>query len=149
MVSFLFKKSKSFILESRNSHKKINFSKGYAVGSLSRAMVEFMLNELNLTKFLAQLENGMYAVDEQLLSTLQADDEIQTPGGFTQKCNDDGYGTDCITRYSYSKRLRQNFCSPLPRNLDMLLLIQFGFRFSPIPFYPSLVHYYLVQPSTS
>ena len=106
-----------------------------------------MLNELNLTKFLAQLENGMYAVDEQLLSTLQADDEIQTPGGFTQKCNDDGYGTDCITRYSYSERIATKiFCPPLSRNLDMLLLIQSGFRSSPIhkPFYSSLV-----QPSTS
>ena len=73
-----------------------------------------MLNELNLTKFLAQLENGMYAVDEQLLSTLQADDEIQTPGGFTQKCNDDGYGTDCITRYSYFGLRSKFFVHPSP-----------------------------------
>lgn len=61
-------------------------------------MVEFMVNDLDLTQFLAQLENGRYGVDEQLLATLQADDQIGAPGGFTYKCVDEGHRADCATR---------------------------------------------------
>lgn len=56
------------------------------------------MNELNLIKFLGQLENGRYGVDEQLLATLQADDQIGAPGGFTMKCADEGRRTDFATR---------------------------------------------------
>ena len=66
--------------------------------SISRAMVDFMLNELNLTKYMAQQE-GHFAIDELFLSTLQATDELNSPGGFTHACLDRKIEVYHVTRY--------------------------------------------------
>lgn len=75
-------------------------------------MAEFMVDELDLTKFLAQLENGRYGIDEQLLATLQADDQIGAPGGFTLKCADEGHRTDCATRYGKQLNIILSLLTP-------------------------------------
>uniref|UniRef100_A0A914C3N7 Uncharacterized protein n=1 Tax=Acrobeloides nanus TaxID=290746 RepID=A0A914C3N7_9BILA len=75
----------------------MTFAKGQAPNSLSRPMVDFMLNELNLTKILAQLE-GRYGIDELLMPMLQATEELDVPGGFTRKCIERGIAVNDITR---------------------------------------------------
>lgn len=64
---------------------KIVFGKGHSQNSLSRQAVDFMLNELNLTKFLNNLE-GNYGIDEHFIASLQVSEALGLPGGFTDKC---------------------------------------------------------------
>ena len=70
--------------------------------SLSRAFVEFILDELNLTEFTRRMELTEYGADEALLNTLNAVDAIDAPGGFTQQCQRNGIGHGHITRYSFT-----------------------------------------------
>lgn len=60
-------------------------------------MVNFMISELDLTKFLLQLE-GLFGVDELFIATINADDNLKAPGGFTYECLDRGISTTDITR---------------------------------------------------
>ena len=61
------------------------FGKGHSQNSLSRQMVDFMLNELDLTKFLTNLE-GHYGIDEHFIASLQATEALGAPGTFTDEC---------------------------------------------------------------
>jgi ribosomal protein S19 len=105
MVCFRRRKiRKSVILASRNligAHgfkPEMDWGKGYIEVSLSRAMVDFMLNELNLTKFMQQLEAKSYGIDEIMIPTLQVTDALDIPGGFTHACIDRGVKIQHITR---------------------------------------------------
>jgi hypothetical protein len=61
-------------------------------------MVDFMLLELNLTKFMQQLEAKSFAIDEIMIPTLQVTDALNVPGGFTHACIDRGVRVQHITR---------------------------------------------------
>lgn len=76
---------------------KMTLAKGQVQSSVSRHMVDFMLNELNLTKVLEQLE-GRYGIDELLWPMLQVTEELEIPGGFTRKCMENGISVNDITR---------------------------------------------------
>ncbi|KAH7730126.1 core-2/I-Branching enzyme family protein [Aphelenchoides avenae] len=78
----------------------MKFSKGYVEGSLSRAMVDFMLNDMDLTELVARIEKGSFGIDEIMLPTLHALDAIDAPGGFTQYCQNKGVSVQHITRMS-------------------------------------------------
>jgi hypothetical protein len=77
----------------------MNWAKGYVECSLSREMVDFMLLELNLTKFMYQLEANPFGIDEIMVPTLQVTDALNVPGGFTHACLDKGIDVAHITRY--------------------------------------------------
>uniref|UniRef100_A0A914DVV9 Uncharacterized protein n=1 Tax=Acrobeloides nanus TaxID=290746 RepID=A0A914DVV9_9BILA len=79
---------------------KLNWAKGYVESSLSREMVDFMLNDLNLTTLMQQIEAKSYGIDEIMLPTLQATDALDAPGSFTHACLDKGITISHITRFS-------------------------------------------------
>uniref|UniRef100_A0A914ENK6 Uncharacterized protein n=1 Tax=Acrobeloides nanus TaxID=290746 RepID=A0A914ENK6_9BILA len=77
----------------------MDFATGLFQASVSRPMVDFMLNELNLSKYMAQLE-GRFAIDEFFLTTLHTTDALNVPGGFTHVCLDRGIETKHVSRYN-------------------------------------------------
>nr|CAD2185396.1 unnamed protein product [Meloidogyne enterolobii] len=83
-----------------NLPKILTISKGYSAASLSRAFVDFIINELNLEKLLEQLNKAEFGVDEHLWQSLSISDNLNAPGGFTEQCYDFGYTTPFITRYA-------------------------------------------------
>ncbi|CAJ0566623.1 unnamed protein product, partial [Mesorhabditis spiculigera] len=97
---------------------RIDFAKGYVQASLSRAAVHWMTREVNLTKFVEQLNflnHKGYGVDEQFIATLINSDTLGMPGGFHHRCIKKGILT-FMTRYTkWSKpcgtnRMRANQC---------------------------------------
>lgn len=58
------------ILETRNDMKfngyepTLVFSKGYVESTLSRKMIDFMLNDLNLTELMRRIELKGFGIDE-------------------------------------------------------------------------------------
>ncbi|CAK5016354.1 unnamed protein product [Meloidogyne enterolobii] len=81
-----------------NSPKILTISKGYSAASLSRAFVDFIINELNLEILLEQLNKAEFGVDEHLWQSLSISDNLNAPGGFTEQCYGFGYTTPFITR---------------------------------------------------
>jgi hypothetical protein len=49
---------------------KLIFSKGYVESTLSRPMVDFMVNELNLTELMRRIELKGFGIDEIMVSFL-------------------------------------------------------------------------------
>uniref|UniRef100_A0A914LXP2 Uncharacterized protein n=1 Tax=Meloidogyne incognita TaxID=6306 RepID=A0A914LXP2_MELIC len=80
--------------------KILTINKGYSAASLSRAFVDFIINELNLEKLLEQLNKAEFGVDEHLWQSLSISDNLNAPGGFTEQCYVFGYTTPFITRYA-------------------------------------------------
>ncbi|KAK6732735.1 hypothetical protein RB195_016848 [Necator americanus] len=81
---------------------KFNFAKGSAQASLSRAAVEWMVNTVNLTRLLYQLNRKeTYGVDELLIPSLQVSDDLDMPGRFTSKCLQNAIFIPGITRFSF------------------------------------------------
>uniref|UniRef100_A0A915ECL4 Uncharacterized protein n=1 Tax=Ditylenchus dipsaci TaxID=166011 RepID=A0A915ECL4_9BILA len=87
--------------------------------ALSYAMVDFLLNELNVTGFAQQLEQGVnYGMDENFLSTLNSNDVLGAPGGFTRACLERGFSVGAISRFVVwswesgcsSRHYRHNVC---------------------------------------
>ncbi|EGT36011.1 hypothetical protein CAEBREN_03660 [Caenorhabditis brenneri] len=82
-------------------NKTLRISKGSVQGSLSREAVEWMVKTVNPRVYLDQWNEGVYGVDEQWISTFQANDFLGMPGHFTDKClNETGNKTDFISRWS-------------------------------------------------
>lgn len=76
----------------------LNLTKSFVHVSISRAAVEFVLTQMNVEKFIAKMEEGGYGVDELFWGTLNSNDEIGLPGGFTQHCLKKGKRVSLITR---------------------------------------------------
>jgi hypothetical protein len=55
--------------------------------SLSRAFAVFVTETLNLTGYLNAID-GAFAADEMFFSSLNSDDRLNAPGGFTRFCLD-------------------------------------------------------------
>lgn len=53
---------------------------------MSRAAIDFIFDKLNLDITIKQLNSYPWTVDEYLVSSLNSNDNIQLPGGFTRKC---------------------------------------------------------------
>ncbi|KAL7070691.1 hypothetical protein ACQ4LE_010111 [Meloidogyne hapla] len=100
-----------------NPPKALTISKGYSAASISRDFVDFITKELNLEKLLEQLNKAEFGVDEHLWQTLSISDDLNAPGGFTEKCYISGYKTPFITRYAlwentncFSRQIRHDVC---------------------------------------
>lgn len=79
----------------------LKLSKGSVQGSLSREAVKWMVNTVNPRVYLEQWNEGEYGVDEQWISTFQANEFLGMPGHFTDQCLvETGNKTDFITRWS-------------------------------------------------
>ncbi|KAI6208501.1 Beta-1,3-galactosyl-O-glycosyl-glycoprotein beta-1,6-N-acetylglucosaminyltransferase 3 [Aphelenchoides besseyi] len=97
---------------------KLVFSKGYVESTLSRAMVDFMLNELDLTELVRRIELKSFGIDELMIPTLHAADAIAAPGGFTHHCLEQNIAVQHITRKSvwsstedcYTGQMRHAIC---------------------------------------
>ncbi|VDK48353.1 unnamed protein product [Anisakis simplex] len=84
--------------ESKNDLRTLEITKGSSTCSLSRAFVDFIVNDLNLKTFIRLFNRMHYGVDEMLFATLQSSDELDAPGGYTTKCLETfgGYITRCV-----------------------------------------------------
>uniref|UniRef100_A0AC34QCH4 Phage major capsid protein n=1 Tax=Panagrolaimus sp. JU765 TaxID=591449 RepID=A0AC34QCH4_9BILA len=51
--------------------------------TLSRSAADYILDELNVTTFIKTLEQAKYGMDEDFMGTLNANEIIGMPGGFT------------------------------------------------------------------
>jgi hypothetical protein len=98
-----------------NSYEpKLVFSKGYVESTLTRGMVDFMINELNLTELMRRIELKGFGIDEIMvimlsytfysyyfqIPTLHAADALAAPGGFTRHCYKTNTQVKHITRMS-------------------------------------------------
>ena len=79
---------------------KLLFSKNLVESSLSKAMVDFIFDELNLTITIHHFNKQGYGIDEYFWSSLQSTDAIGIPGGFTHKCLDEGVKSVSMARYA-------------------------------------------------
>ena len=68
-------------------------------------MVDFMLNEMNLAGLIERIHNHSSIIDgvgmtkdELMMATLNADDTLKVPGGFTHKCLDEKINIPSMTR---------------------------------------------------
>ncbi|KAI6170583.1 hypothetical protein M3Y97_01138000 [Aphelenchoides bicaudatus] len=100
----------------QNHQKKIrlNFAKSFVQTSLSRKAVNFILQRMNLTGIIDKIHENSSMIDgvgmtkdELLTGTLNAEDRLNLPGGFTQHCLKQGIETDCLTRLTYWNGKRQ------------------------------------------
>lgn len=99
-----------FILASRNinAHNgykpKLRFTKSTTHVSVSRAMVDFMLNDLDLSILMKRIEQSSQVIDgkqmfkdELLMGSLNSDDSILVPGGYTHHCIDKNIDSPGLT----------------------------------------------------
>ncbi|GMT29964.1 hypothetical protein PFISCL1PPCAC_21261, partial [Pristionchus fissidentatus] len=64
----------------------IQWGKGAIQVILSRAAVDFVLDEIDVMPLMKQMNDMGYGVDEQLYQSLQITPDIRFPGGFHAKC---------------------------------------------------------------
>uniref|UniRef100_A0A914RWW8 Core-2/I-Branching enzyme n=1 Tax=Parascaris equorum TaxID=6256 RepID=A0A914RWW8_PAREQ len=84
-------------IANRNDNRIFKIAKGSTAGSLSRAFVEFILDKLNLTTILKRFSKVHYGMDEMIIPSLNSDDGLDAPGGFTRRCIN--RQSSFITRY--------------------------------------------------
>ncbi|EYC05287.1 hypothetical protein Y032_0083g1681 [Ancylostoma ceylanicum] len=115
---------KLFRDEARTDPEKLNatltMARGAVHASLSRAAVDWMVNTVDLTKLLDQLNINVLGVDEVLLPTLQVSEALDMPGRFTANCMKKRQITGFITRMEiwqyehselcFSKKFRHCVC---------------------------------------
>jgi len=74
-------------------------NKGQSEMALSRPFIDWLFDELNTKDMLDQLNTYRYANDEYIMGTLAANEFLEAPGGFTQKCFEEGVLAPGFTRY--------------------------------------------------
>lgn len=62
-----------------------------------------MLDELNLNRLLDAFEWNAHGVDEQFIGTLNSNDAVGMPGGFTLHCLRKGYEVGSLMRWVFKK----------------------------------------------
>ncbi|KAH7730137.1 core-2/I-Branching enzyme family protein [Aphelenchoides avenae] len=82
---------------------KMDFAKSLVESCVSRAMIEFMVNDLDLTGILKQIETSRYGIDEIVLPTLNSNDAVSAPGGFTQECLRRRKDVPYVSRYATTR----------------------------------------------
>ncbi|VDK77297.1 unnamed protein product [Onchocerca ochengi] len=88
--------------DKQNDDRKLRIAKGSTSASLSYAFVEFVVDKLNLTILLDKFDHLRYGGDEMLFSSLNSEDSLGAPGGFTRQCID--VYNNMITRYVVWKK---------------------------------------------
>ncbi|KAI1726057.1 core-2/I-Branching enzyme domain-containing protein [Ditylenchus destructor] len=117
----LFRNHSLNLQRDRKGHpERIRFAKGYLESSLSREFVDFIVRDLDLTRFIGQLDQKEKRyIDEIFLQSLVSTDALRPPGGFTHRCLDKGIHTPYVTRFNIwfanntrcgSKHSRHSLC---------------------------------------
>uniref|UniRef100_A0AC34QT13 Uncharacterized protein n=1 Tax=Panagrolaimus sp. JU765 TaxID=591449 RepID=A0AC34QT13_9BILA len=78
--------------------KNLELTKSLVQVSISRAAVDFVFDELNVELFIRQLERKGFGVDELFWATLNVDETINLPGGFTRQCLEQNFSSKTSTR---------------------------------------------------
>lgn len=86
-------------IRARKLPQRLQFAKSYYQSSLSREFVEFVIEQLDVSKAAEEIDTGGCFIDEFLLASLDATDALQIPGGFTHSCLDRGFSALHLTRY--------------------------------------------------
>ncbi|EGT47757.1 hypothetical protein CAEBREN_10163 [Caenorhabditis brenneri] len=98
------KSMKLFRNESKIDQKVLNdpmkVVSGYVQSSWSRAAVEWLIEEVDITIAMNQFNQTFYACDEQLFPSLQVNKEYGMPGHYTYECMDQEFGYEQITRFT-------------------------------------------------
>uniref|UniRef100_A0A7E4VYS2 PH domain-containing protein n=1 Tax=Panagrellus redivivus TaxID=6233 RepID=A0A7E4VYS2_PANRE len=124
-LDWSFQALKLFKDSSRNINQNISFTKGFNQCSLSRAAVDYIFDELNLTNLVTNINTDTYGVDEILVSTLNSDDNIGLPGGFTRKCLGSKANVNTLTRHQYWKSATRKCPSGEARHSICLIGVEF------------------------
>ncbi|KAI6170487.1 hypothetical protein M3Y97_01149600 [Aphelenchoides bicaudatus] len=105
--------------------------------TMSRESIDFIFEKLDLTRTLKQLNSKPGTMtDEVLFSTLNSNDNIQLPGGFTQKCAATAGTVIGMTRYNLWSINEQQCDSGFYRhNLCIFGLEDLGSNFNKNPFF--------------
>uniref|UniRef100_A0A1I7VQD0 Core-2/I-Branching enzyme n=1 Tax=Loa loa TaxID=7209 RepID=A0A1I7VQD0_LOALO len=88
--------------DKQNDDRKLRIAKGSTSASLSYSFVEFVVDKLNLTILLDKFDRLSYGGDEMLFSSLNSEDSLGAPGGFTRQCIN--VYNNMITRYVVWKK---------------------------------------------
>ncbi|RCN27604.1 Core-2/I-Branching enzyme [Ancylostoma caninum] len=97
----------------------ITIARGAVQASLSRAAVYWMVNTVDLTVLIDQLNEGGYGIDEILVASLQVSEIFDMPGRFTAECMKGKHDIGFITRvliwvwesdFCNSKKFRHGVC---------------------------------------
>ncbi|VDM46608.1 unnamed protein product [Toxocara canis] len=110
-----------------NDNRHLRFAKGGVQSVFSRESVDYIINKLNLTLSLSKLDKLGYGNDELLLPTLNMQDEIGVPGGFTRRCiGNESFHTTKFAVWAHmsgcsSNAYRHNVCIFGIEDLQMLM----------------------------
>uniref|UniRef100_A0A7E4VH78 Ubiquitinyl hydrolase 1 n=1 Tax=Panagrellus redivivus TaxID=6233 RepID=A0A7E4VH78_PANRE len=66
--------------------------------SVSREAIDYIVDVLNTSTLIENLEKVSYGMDENFFATLNGNEGIDLPGGFSTLCLDNGVHTQSITR---------------------------------------------------
>jgi len=78
--------------------RRLYMSKSLVGVSIARPFVDWLLDDLDVSGFITQLERVYYGIDENFLSTLNANDLLDAPGGFTRACLYRGVPVGSVSR---------------------------------------------------
>ncbi|KAI6171336.1 hypothetical protein M3Y97_01060100 [Aphelenchoides bicaudatus] len=84
-------------------------SRGAVQSVISHEAVDFIVNKLDLNQTIFQLNSDMWSVDEYLTSSINSNDNIQLPGGFTRKCYETAGIVLAMNKYNVWLR-NESFC---------------------------------------
>ncbi|KAI6177786.1 Beta-1,3-galactosyl-O-glycosyl-glycoprotein beta-1,6-N-acetylglucosaminyltransferase 3 [Aphelenchoides bicaudatus] len=101
-----------------NGHKpELTITRSLIQNAMSRKAIEFMFDTLNLTTTIEQLNsNPGTMTDEILFSSLNSNDNIQLPGGFTTQCDSNVGNVVGMSRFNIWSRNKQMCRSQLWRH---------------------------------
>lgn len=84
---------------------ELNFAKSFVQAAVSRAMVDFILNRMNITGMIERIHANASVIDgagmtkdELLFGTVNSEDNLNVPGGFTHKCIEQGHRVASLAR---------------------------------------------------
>ncbi|KAH7726820.1 core-2/I-Branching enzyme family protein [Aphelenchoides avenae] len=80
---------------------QIRHTKSLVQVALTHKSVSYILRELRPEGFIDQLETVRYGMDENFMSTLNSNEVLGVPGGFTTKCLEEGLEEENLIRRSF------------------------------------------------
>ncbi|KAI6185410.1 hypothetical protein M3Y98_00020300 [Aphelenchoides besseyi] len=86
----LFKDPKRNFLTVNGIPPTLGVTRSFVQNTMSREAIDFILEKLNLNLLIELFNAEDWTGDEYLTSTLNSDDNIQLPGGFTRRCKQSG-----------------------------------------------------------
>uniref|UniRef100_A0A0K0ER97 Glycosyltransferase family 92 protein n=1 Tax=Strongyloides stercoralis TaxID=6248 RepID=A0A0K0ER97_STRER len=89
--SLNFKKDNNTIFDDSLLNEKMAFQKGYSAHGMPRESVEYIINKIDITKYLKQISIGRFGEDEMTWQTLFSDEYIKIPQWVHKSCVSEYY----------------------------------------------------------